>query len=140
MSVKERLLKYIEYKNLNKNKFEKICGLGVGYVSNISKSLGESGHEKISNKFPELNMIWLLYGEGEMLKQQEKEKIISEFSPVVRNDDQVVMSREVFDLIVSQQNTLRSQQATIEAMQEERKKTTALQESNATCADVKKVG
>lgn len=74
MSVRNRFLEYIQYKELNKNKFEKVCGLGAGYVSNISKGLGESGYEKISKAFPDLNMIWLTFGDGEMLKENETEK------------------------------------------------------------------
>lgn len=68
MSIKDRLIEFIEAKNLNKNKFEKMCGLSIGYIGNISKGLGAVGYEKISKAFPELNMTWLTFGEGEMLK------------------------------------------------------------------------
>lgn len=67
-SVKDRLISFIEYKGLSKNKFEQICGFSKRYVSNISVSLQPDKIEKISLNFPELNIEWLLTGEGRMIK------------------------------------------------------------------------
>ena len=69
-SVKTRLIQFIEYKGLSKNRFEKICGLSPRYVSNISQSIQPDKIEKISLNFPELNTGWLLTGEGGMLKAE----------------------------------------------------------------------
>lgn len=66
-TVKDRLLKFIEYLGLSKNRFEEICGLSKRYVSNISVSIQPDKVKKISLKFPELNTGWLLTGEGRML-------------------------------------------------------------------------
>ena len=66
-TVKERLVAFIEFKGLSKNKFEQICGLSRRYVSNISKSIQPDKSEKISLAFPELDTGWLLTGSGEML-------------------------------------------------------------------------
>lgn len=68
-TVKERLIRYISYKGLSKNKFETICGFGSRYVSNISVSISPDKIKIISLKFPDLNTGWLLTGEGEMLKK-----------------------------------------------------------------------
>jgi phage repressor protein C with HTH and peptisase S24 domain len=70
-TVKDRLLRFIEYKRLSKNRFERICGLSARYVSNISVSIQPDKVLKISEKFPELNTGWLLTGEGEMLKPDQ---------------------------------------------------------------------
>lgn len=70
-TVKDRLLRFIEYKRLSKNRFERICGLSARYVSNISVSIQPDKVLKISEKFPELNTGWLLTGEGEMLKTDQ---------------------------------------------------------------------
>lgn len=67
-SVKERLICFIKYKGISKNKFEIDCGLSKRYVSNIRVSIQPNVIEKISLVFPELNMGWLLTGIGEMLK------------------------------------------------------------------------
>ena len=70
-TVKERLVAFIEYKGLSKNRFEAMCGLSKRYVSNISKSIQPKICKKISLIFPELNTGWLMTGEGEMLKTTE---------------------------------------------------------------------
>lgn len=65
--VKKRLIQFIEFKRLSKNKFEELCGLSKRYVSNISVSIQPDKVKKISLTFPELNMGWLLTGEGRMI-------------------------------------------------------------------------
>lgn len=82
-TVKERLIQYINYKGLSKNKFETICGFGSRYVSNISVSIPPDKVKIISLKFPDLNTGWLLTGEGEMLKggykmQTDNNNLVSE--------------------------------------------------------------
>lgn len=72
-TVKERLIRYISYKGLSKNKFETICGFGSRYVSNISVSISPDKIKIISLKFPDLNTGWLLTGYGEMLRENSKE-------------------------------------------------------------------
>lgn len=67
-SVKERLVAFIEFKGLSKNKFEQICGLSRRYVSNISKSIQPDKIERISLAFPDLNTGWLLTGSGTMTR------------------------------------------------------------------------
>lgn len=70
-TVKERLIAFIEFKGLSKNKFEMMCGLSKRYVSNISKSIQPEICKKISLVFPDLNTGWLMTGDGEMLKAAE---------------------------------------------------------------------
>ena len=72
-SVKERLICFIKYKGISKNKFEIDCGLSKRYVSNIRVSIQPAVIEKISLVFPELNMGWILTGNGEMLKTESME-------------------------------------------------------------------
>ena len=67
-TVKQRLIDYIDYKKINKNRFEVEAGLSKRYVSNIEKSIQPDKIKKISLAFPDLNTGWLLTGEGEMLR------------------------------------------------------------------------
>lgn len=71
-TVKDRLIAFIAYKGLSKNKFETMCGLSRRYVSNISKSIQPEIIEKISLAFPELDMGWVLTGSGAMIKAPEQ--------------------------------------------------------------------
>lgn len=70
---KERLLIFIRYKNLNNSTFEKIMSLSNGYINSMRKGLGYDKLEHLSISFPELNMGWLLTGEGPMLKNEQME-------------------------------------------------------------------
>ena len=60
-TVKERLLKFIKFKELSTHKFEKTCGLSTGYVANIRVSIQPDKIQKIAHKFSELNTGWLLH-------------------------------------------------------------------------------
>ena len=68
-TVKERLIAFISYLGMSKNAFENACGLSTRYVSNISASVSPDKLKRISLKFPELNVEWLLTGQGEMLRK-----------------------------------------------------------------------
>lgn len=67
--VKERLLKFIEYKGLNKHKFEITCGFTSRYVSNIKKTISSRSLKVIASTYPDLNIRWLETGEGRMLNE-----------------------------------------------------------------------
>ena len=66
-TVKERLIRFIKYKGLSQKKFEEAVGLANGYVNNIRRSVTNDKLQKIALQFPDLNKVWLLTGEGEML-------------------------------------------------------------------------
>lgn len=68
-TVKERIISFIKYNSLSQKKFEELLGLSNGYVNNIRKSISDNVLFKICGQFPALNRDWLLYGEGEMLRE-----------------------------------------------------------------------
>ena len=65
-TVKERIVQFLKIKKIGQNKFENICGLSNGYVSNLKSSPSVSVLQKILNGFPDLNPDWLMKGEGSM--------------------------------------------------------------------------
>jgi hypothetical protein len=67
ISLSERISLFIENKGLKVAQFERLCSLANGAVSKMGENTRRSTLEKISNAFPELNINWLLTGEGEML-------------------------------------------------------------------------
>ena len=92
MSIKDRIKILSEHNNINVSQFEKIIGVSNGYVNAISRSIGIDKIETILEKFPNINIEWLLTGKGEMLKSgscaapevikycelcKEKDKVIS---------------------------------------------------------------
>ena len=75
MTVKERLIQYLLYKNISQGAFEKRVGLGNGYINNIARSPSDKVLQRITQveEFSDLNLVWLRMGEGEMLKSREEE-------------------------------------------------------------------
>lgn len=68
MTMKDRLLQFINYKDISVQAFEASVNLSNGAVSKMGDGTRRSTVDKISNTYPELNTNWLLTGEGDMLK------------------------------------------------------------------------
>ena len=66
-NIKERLTSYLKYKGINKSEFGRIIGVSNAYISSMRKSIQPDKAEKIASSFPDLNISWLMTGEGEML-------------------------------------------------------------------------
>lgn len=67
----DRFDKYMKYKQLNDNKVTTQLGLSIGLLGKSrkeSRDLSDKVIEQILNFYTDLNGIWLLTGEGEMLK------------------------------------------------------------------------
>lgn len=67
-TVKERILQFIEFKGISKNKFHTDCDLSSSYLQNLKKDPKPPVLQSILRTYPELNSDWLLYGSGPMLK------------------------------------------------------------------------
>ncbi len=65
--LKDRLVEFIRYNNMSIREFERHCGFSNGVVGALKDSLTEGRRKAIVEKFPTLNLYWLLTGEGEML-------------------------------------------------------------------------
>lgn len=69
MTTKDRTLRFIASKGLSVKKFEETCGLSNGYVNSMKSGYGNNKLLQVLSAFPELNREWLVYGEGEMLRE-----------------------------------------------------------------------
>ncbi len=67
-TVKQRLIKYLEHKKIGRNKFETLAGISLGYITNLKNAPKEQQLVKILQAAPDLDRVWLLTGEGEMIK------------------------------------------------------------------------
>lgn len=85
MGVKERLIQYLDIKNISKSEFGRAIGVSNAYVTSIRKSIDNEKIKAIALTYPELNIKWLLYGEGEMLLNNKKddEEIIQQHSSTI---------------------------------------------------------
>ena len=72
MKLTDRLLKYLEQKDITIRYFEMVCGIGNGYFGKQHRGKGSMGSdilEKISVHYPDLNLNWLITGKGPMLQK-----------------------------------------------------------------------
>lgn len=69
--LQERLIKYLECKSLTFRDFERICDLSNGTAARLRETTRKSTLDRIANRC-DLNIDWLLTGEGEMLKPNFK--------------------------------------------------------------------
>lgn len=69
--LSDRLNQFIEYKNITSSQFADAAGVPRPTLSQLltgrSKSINDLMLSKIHAAFPELNVSWLLFGEGVML-------------------------------------------------------------------------
>ncbi|MDR1368942.1 MAG: hypothetical protein LBJ72_02270 [Dysgonamonadaceae bacterium] len=70
MGVKDRIKTFTKYMDITVLDFERSISVSNGYVNSISKSIGIDKIEIILEKYPNLNLIWLLTGQGTMLKDE----------------------------------------------------------------------
>ena len=71
---KDRLEHFIKTMGYSTREFERAIGVSNGTIRHITDALSANIKEKVSANFPQLNMAWLLTGEGEMLKAVAKEE------------------------------------------------------------------
>lgn len=65
MTAKERILKYIDVKGITQYSFSQKTGLSNGFLKSGS-SLSVDNLRIISSTFRDLNVVWVVTGEGEM--------------------------------------------------------------------------
>lgn len=111
----DRFDKYMKYSGLNDNKVTVQLGLTVGVIGKSRKEgrdLSDKVIEEILNYYTDINRIWLLTGEGNMLKeqsvfinsedtnQQQNDMTIQELLEAIKRRDQQM------DEMLSQQGRL----------------------------------
>lgn len=84
ITVKERLIEFIEQENMSQRAFCLSIGKSPTFVSSMRKSTSSDEIYNISVRYPNLNIEWLLTGEGSMLRDfSQKNEINSEKSSIV---------------------------------------------------------
>ena len=75
----DRLMQFIKHAGLSARQFDISIGASNGYTLRMSKnkaSIGSDVIETILRTYPDLNVVWLLTGDGAMLKSQMDEEIL----------------------------------------------------------------
>lgn len=68
-TVKERLMKYLYKKDIKSNYFCSKIGVSAAFISSMIKSIQPDKLYSIAVNFPDLNIEWLLTGQGNMLRK-----------------------------------------------------------------------
>lgn len=75
----DRLMEFIKFAGLSARQFDISIGASNGYTLRMVKnnaSIGSDVIENILKVYPQLNVVWLITGEGEMLKKKEESEIL----------------------------------------------------------------
>lgn len=68
--IRQNLLTFLNYRQESKSDFYKKSNLSNGFIDKLGDRLSIKSQSKISKAYPELNINWLLTGEGTMIKQE----------------------------------------------------------------------
>lgn len=66
--IKNRTLAFVRHLGVPVSTFEKQLGLSNGYISSMRKGWGDEKLVRLLEAYPNLSRVWLLTGEGTMLK------------------------------------------------------------------------
>ncbi len=69
MTIKERIIKFIKRKDITQKFFCDKLGVLHNYITTINKSIPSDRLVQIIELYPDLNIDWLLTGQGEMLRE-----------------------------------------------------------------------
>lgn len=112
-TIKNRLDIFLASLKISGQEFERKINASSGWFCRVNDSLSSTKKEAIARTFPNLNMNWLLLGEGEMLNNQNNINITknSGGNNAIGNDNQIGILD--IDLIKTQAQTIAQQQETI---------------------------
>ncbi|MEH6680116.1 MAG: hypothetical protein V7724_06180 [Sediminicola sp.] len=74
----DRLTQFIQYAGLSARQFDLSIGAGNGYTLRMKKnhaSIGSDVIETIIRTYPQLNLVWLMTGEGDMIKKNVETEV-----------------------------------------------------------------
>lgn len=118
--TKKRILQYLNIKNITKYQFYKNTSISRGTLDNDS-GLTEENIAKCLAYYKDINPIWLLTGEGPMLRNDDgsNDAKPAQVAPVVEQSCAQCAIKD--KLIESQQATIEAQRETINLLKQELK-------------------
>ena len=99
MGVKERLREFIKFKKISERAFCSRIGVSNSYVNSIRTSIQPDKMKTITVEFPELNPMWLLTGDGEMLHSGNTNQISGNGNTAVAGNGNKVTANDIAGMI-----------------------------------------
>lgn len=85
--MRARLQEYIKYLGLTNRAFCRKVGIGENTLNcNKGIDLSKNTLDKIANTYPQLNINWIITGEGEMIMENDRD-IIYRLINIIENKD-----------------------------------------------------
>lgn len=118
MTTVEKILKYLDSKGISKREFYRLTGISNGFLDK-TKNIGSDNLAKIFSIYKDLNRDWLLMDEGDMIVQPQTPypQNIKVNSVHEANVDYNLQHKECTSCM-EKDKTIRTQQITIEALQQ----------------------
>lgn len=115
-SMKDRIQRILDYYQLTASEFAKIVGVNASGISHILSGnrthLSTDTIIKLSSKFPEINLEWLILGRGEMRSSSRQTQlfepeILSDLSVTIKpSNNQVIENKSTNDSVSFQAGVL----------------------------------
>ena len=92
MTVKERIKAFIKWKEISTSAFCESISVSNAYVSSMRVSIQPDKLQSIALNYPELNIDWLLTGDGNMInpKKHKEKQHVSEHTPIYSNEKKLI--------------------------------------------------
>lgn len=126
-TIVERINIYAKHKKTTKAAIERESGLPNGTFKPTTQSLRIDAQSKIAKSFPDLNIGWLLTGEGSMLKttdqpvsQREEDATLSETD--LNNSNTMNMKKYLDQVLRQNEELIRQNGVLLDLFREERAK------------------
>ena len=95
--IQDRIIEYLEYKGISKYKFYKETGLSNGFLYK-KWTIGADKCEIIYSHYPDLNLEWLITGQGEKLKENAKSEDFTDlenlFKKIISKQQKIIEKLE----------------------------------------------
>ncbi len=107
MRLLDRLYQYLEQHAISAYEFEHACGLSNGYLGKQLRGKGSVGSavlEKIKIQYPDLDLLWLVTGNGNMTRVNDE--LIRSYNKQIQQLEQMVADKESIIYILQQQGRI----------------------------------
>jgi hypothetical protein len=93
MAVKNRILEYLKRESISRNRFYSSTGLSNGFLDK-GENIGTDKVERICKTYPDINVEWLVLGEGPMLKTNDEIERSNDQSLQINEKDKLITEKK----------------------------------------------
>lgn len=124
MNIKDRLRQYLDLKGITDYRFQKAIGVTNGYLTK-GDTIRSDYLEKILIQYKDLNLIWLLTGEGDMISTEIIPKHVVN-TPAVESKSLDALAKSIETFSAAEKTNAENMHELIEQCREQTKNITKL--------------